>query len=77
MAELAAAPEDDPQPLGPKKHEHEQTQGLEKVTDYVEEKEITGNVGQVDWSLIIYRSHHVICAIRFVSLRQFLTLRVT
>lgn len=33
---------------GPKKHEHEQTAGLEKVTDYVEEQEISpGELGQV------------------------------
>lgn len=33
---------------GPKKHDDEQTQSLEKVTDYVEEKETaTGELGQV------------------------------
>ncbi len=33
---------------GPKKHEHEQTAGLEKVTDYVEEQDISpGELGQV------------------------------
>ena len=32
---------------GPKKHEHEQTAGLEKVTDFVEEQEISaGELGQ-------------------------------
>lgn len=31
---------------GQKKHSDEQTQGLEKVTDYVEEQEISG-LGQV------------------------------
>lgn len=43
----APDPEEGPQgPSGPRKHEDLQTQGLEKVTDYVEEKEITG-LGQV------------------------------
>lgn len=48
---MATAPEagEDAQLLpGPKKHDDEQTQGLEKVTDYVEEKETaTGELGQV------------------------------
>ena len=30
-----------------KKHRDEETQGLEKVTDYVEEKENTAELGQV------------------------------
>lgn len=48
---MAAAPEggDDAELVpGPKKHDDEQTQSLEKVTDYVEEKETaTGELGQV------------------------------
>ena len=35
---------------GQKKHSDEQTQGLEKVTDYVEEQEISG-LGQVRQAL--------------------------
>lgn len=37
------------QPSGPtsKKHQDEETQGLEKVTDYVEEKENSAELGQV------------------------------
>ena len=39
---------------GPKKHDDEQTQSLEKVTDYVEEKETaTGELGQVSVCHII------------------------
>ena len=50
-SKMAAAPEGgDGAELvpGPKKHDDEQTQSLEKVTDYVEEKETaTGELGQV------------------------------
>ena len=36
-----------------KKHQDEETQGLEKVTDYVEETENSAELGQVDcWELI-------------------------
>ena len=31
-----------------KKHQDEETQGLEKVTDYVEEKENSAELGQVE-----------------------------
>lgn len=31
----------------PKKHDHEQAVHLDKVTDYVEEQEIFGDVGKV------------------------------
>lgn len=37
-----------------KKHRDEETQGLEKVTDYVEEKENTAELGQVSQDLIDY-----------------------
>ena len=32
-----------------KKHQDEETQGLEKVTDYVEEQENSAELGQVSW----------------------------
>lgn len=34
-----------------KKHQDEETQGLEKVTDYVEEKENSAELGQVKTSM--------------------------
>ena len=46
MAGVAAGSE---QTAGPttKKHQDEETQGLEKVTDYVEEQENSAELGQV------------------------------
>ena len=43
--------EESPLAGGPKKQADEQTHGLEKVTDYVEEQEITAELGQVRSSL--------------------------
>ena len=34
-------------PIATKKHQDEETQGLKKVTDYVEEKENSAELGQV------------------------------
>ena len=44
-----ASESDQPGGTGPttKKHQDEETQGLEKVTDYVEEKENSVELGQV------------------------------
>ena len=33
-----------------KKHDHEQAAHLDKVTDYVEEQEISGDVGKVSYT---------------------------
>ena len=51
MAGVAAGSE---QTAGPttKKHQDEETQGLEKVTDYVEEQENSAELGQVTATLI-------------------------
>ena len=49
---VAAVPEggeESPLVGGPKKQADEQTHGLEKVTDYVEEQEITAELGQVTY----------------------------
>ena len=35
----------------PKKHEHQQAAHLDKVTDYVEEQEIRGDVGKVTYKI--------------------------
>ncbi len=35
-------------PGQPKKHEHQQAAHLDKVTDYVEEQEMSGDVGKVN-----------------------------
>ena len=47
VAEAPEGGEESPLAGGPKKQADEQTHGLEKVTDYVEELEITAELGQV------------------------------
>ena len=42
-----ATPAEGPAAATAKKHQDEETQGLEKVTDYVEETEITAELSQV------------------------------
>ena len=61
----------------PRKHDEQHAAALDKVTDYVEEQLITGDIGKViQWSRELILTEHVVEYIEHVF-RQCLTLEVT